>query len=704
MIEFNNIKDESFIVDSTLNDSGGYDFILKNGAKLSNVFHFLPAGIINKKETGIGATTLEMKSLRNSIIIEPLKITVVEKERQENAKEQPEYKLFAFLIDEPNIYKKLTDYLNDASIIHKKIILVIDNLEKLILHLGDKFLDYFFLFDEIDYMQSGSTYRGMIEYGIDLGKLHNNFAVVSATLIPFSDPEFLMLPITSYSFEYPEIKEVKINFYDTHKLYSSPESLKPVVAFQKRKSVTNRLVSYIVHLLKQNNDKILVAINSVKLIEEISEYLVKKQHVNQEDITLLISDKPENKPKKEKFSNRKLEEEKLPTRLNFITSAYFNGYDLKDEYRLIIFSSPPVNSLMLSMNEIKQIYGRNRINGIIEFVIFSHDVELDDIENTELLDLTHIDLIEIAKKHVDVAYCMENHFKKDQTKPDKVMQIFLDSFSRSLENNRMNFSRKKVVHDPKDLINSLLNPFKKTYVFEIAYFQIDYFYHIQSVLKNSYLRQSEEHSIDSEVYFQRNSLTPFLASLEELGFKFVYPEYDYEEINYSEDTPKEADKIKIILDEVKKHIHDEKTNKLTSDKLTWTKYHHQLYDIIIEGNKVFTLKSIYNEITKLSSFKAIKGLSAYVVSHEANNEHVLVREIRYYFKAGTTYSVSQIEELFKKIFENLNRKNPPKSFSTSKTYINLCYTLEAITIRDKSGKVSNQYKVIKGSPYKLRKK
>jgi hypothetical protein len=687
------------IVSEIANESGGIDYVLKNGTWLSDVVDFLPAGIINKKETGIGATTLEMKSLRNSIIIEPLKITVVEKERQENEKEQPEYKLFAFLVDEPDIYKKLTDYLNDDSIIHKKIILVIDNLEKLILHLGDKFLDYFFLFDEIDYMQSGSTYRGMIEYGVDLGKIHNNFAVVSATLIPFSDPEFLLLPITSYCFEYPEQKEVKINFYNSHKLYKSPESLKPVVAYQKRKSVINRLVSYIVHLLKQNNDKILVAINSVKLIEEISEYLVIKQHVNQEDITLLISDKPENKPKKEKFSNRKLEDEKLPTRLNFITSAYFNGYDLKDEYRLIIFSSPPVDSLMLSMNEIKQIYGRNRINGIIEFVIFSHDVELDDIENTELLDLTLKDLIELAKKHVDVAYCIENHFKKDQTKPDKVMQIFLDSFSRSLENNKMNFSRKKVVHDPKDLINSLLNPFKKTYIFEIAYFQIDYFYHIQTVLKNSYLRLSEEVSIDSKVYYQRNSITPILLSLEELGFKFVFPEYDYEDINYYEDTPKEADKIKIILDEVKKHIHDKKTNQLT-----WTKYHHQLYDIILEGKKVFTTKSIYNEINMLSSFKAIKGLSAYVASHEANNEHVLVREIKYHFKAGTVYSVSQIEDLFKKIFENINRKNPPKSLSTSKTFINLCYTLEAITIRDKSGKVSNQYKVIKGSPYKLKKK
>lgn len=699
MKEFNNIKDRKFIVKDDLNSTGGYDYVLKNGAKLADVFHFLPAGIIDKKETGIGATTLEMKSLRNSIIIEPLKITVIEKEKQEREKEQSDYKLFAFIVDEPKIYERLTAYLNDSTFEYKKIILVIDNLQKLILHLGERFLDYFFLFDEIDYMQSSSGYRGMIEYGIDLGKIHNNFAVVSATLIPFSDPDLLRLPVTKYCYESPELKEVKIDFHDAYRLHNSIVSLKPEEAFQKRKVILKRLVSYIVHLLNDNEDKILVAINSVKLIEEISEYLVRKEFIKKEEITLLISDKAENKPKKEKFSNRKLEEEKLPTRLNFITSAYFNGYDLKDEYRLLIFSSPPISSTMLSINEIKQIYGRNRINGIIEFVLFSHDAELDDIENPELLELTHEDYIELAKRHVEIAYCMEKHFKTDQKEEDKVMKIFLDSFSNSLENNRMYFSRKKDILDPNDLIGSLSNPFKKTFIFETAYFQIDYFFHIQSVLKNSYLRLIKQVNIEGKVFFERHSVNALLTSLEELGFKFKFPEYDYELVNMYEDTLKEADKIKIILNEVKKHIKDN-----NSDILTWSKNHKNIHEIIIDGQKVFALKSIYEEINKLSSFKAITGLSAFVASHEANNQHVLVREIKYHFQIGNIYSASQIQDKVAMIFENLNRKNPPKSFSAAKIYTNLCYTLEAITKRDKTGQASNQYKVIKGSPYLLRKK
>ena len=48
---------------------------VKNGTYLSNTIDKLPHGIINKTETGIGATTVELDSKRNSIIVEPLKVT-----------------------------------------------------------------------------------------------------------------------------------------------------------------------------------------------------------------------------------------------------------------------------------------------------------------------------------------------------------------------------------------------------------------------------------------------------------------------------------------------------------------------------------------------------------------------------------------------------------------------------------------------------
>lgn len=147
-----NIKDSSLIVTQTLNKTGGFDYVLKNGTKLGDVFNFLPNGIINKKITGIGATTLELKSTRDSIIIEPLKSTV--KQKTEGKSE-----IFPYLVENLNVSKDLKLYLNHNLDRPKKIMLVIDNLERLINDIGDSILNYFLLFDEIDFMQGSSSYR-----------------------------------------------------------------------------------------------------------------------------------------------------------------------------------------------------------------------------------------------------------------------------------------------------------------------------------------------------------------------------------------------------------------------------------------------------------------------------------------------------------------------------------------------------------------
>ena len=52
---------------------------------LTDTIKELPHGIINKTETGIGATTLELNSERNSIIVEPLKVTASAKAEKHNA-------------------------------------------------------------------------------------------------------------------------------------------------------------------------------------------------------------------------------------------------------------------------------------------------------------------------------------------------------------------------------------------------------------------------------------------------------------------------------------------------------------------------------------------------------------------------------------------------------------------------------------------
>ena len=87
-----NIKNKKYILSSKIK-SFGMEYILlrkanpKNKAdiKLSDVFHFLPNGFVYKDETGMGATTLEIRAERNSIIVEPLKITASAKAYENNA-------------------------------------------------------------------------------------------------------------------------------------------------------------------------------------------------------------------------------------------------------------------------------------------------------------------------------------------------------------------------------------------------------------------------------------------------------------------------------------------------------------------------------------------------------------------------------------------------------------------------------------------
>lgn len=53
--------------------------ILEEGKKLSDIFYTTPYGVVKKNVTGIGATTLELRCERNSIIVVPTKALAYEK-------------------------------------------------------------------------------------------------------------------------------------------------------------------------------------------------------------------------------------------------------------------------------------------------------------------------------------------------------------------------------------------------------------------------------------------------------------------------------------------------------------------------------------------------------------------------------------------------------------------------------------------------
>lgn len=163
---------------------------------LSEVISELPHGIFNKSKTGLGATTLELKSERNSIIVEPLRITASSKAYENNACYVGSYTSY-YPDKNPNAsIKRIEKHLNDKSITHKKFITVADSLGTLLNALGEDSKNYFLMIDEADRTQLDVGFRSTMEKVILHYKSHDpsKRCLLTATPIHFNDPELALEP------------------------------------------------------------------------------------------------------------------------------------------------------------------------------------------------------------------------------------------------------------------------------------------------------------------------------------------------------------------------------------------------------------------------------------------------------------------------------------------------------------------------------
>ena len=176
---------------------------------ISQHFKQLPYGLMDKSITGLGATTLEMKAKRHSIIVTPTKNLAYNK----YSKDKEKYFYVGSSIG--NIKTNIgpgdvEKYLKDKTIIYKKLFVVADSLVKVIgalerLQINYKD-DYFILIDEIDKFVKDSDYREKLEIAFDYYKTFNkkNRAMITATVCDFSSPTMLKEEKTIFSFEQPK--------------------------------------------------------------------------------------------------------------------------------------------------------------------------------------------------------------------------------------------------------------------------------------------------------------------------------------------------------------------------------------------------------------------------------------------------------------------------------------------------------------------
>lgn len=312
----------------------------KDEYKLSDVFESTPYGLIKKNRTGVGATTLELKSRRNSIIVVPTRALAYNKAKRTKIKNtRNKYEVLYVGGYIPHFRpQSIEEYLSDDTITYKKFIVVADSLPKLLDKIGEEhYKDYFLMIDEVDSYQYDAWYRptleNVIDYYFEFPPIQR--CLVSATIGNFSNEKIEEEPVIDIIFNQPQPRDIKLLHTD---------------------NVIVSTVKYINSLIEEYpNDKILIAYNSVRggilqIIEWLDDSLKSR-------CAILCSEK--SKFYADTYYSEIIEE-RLPNQITFMTSTYFVGIDISERFHLISISEASQTYTLLSEDKLEQIAGRCR--------------------------------------------------------------------------------------------------------------------------------------------------------------------------------------------------------------------------------------------------------------------------------------------------------------------------------------------------------
>lgn len=278
---------------------------------LSEEWDRLPSNcLLDKSVTGCGGTTVELTSSRNSIILVP---TI---ELVKNKQSDIYFGLYGKVKQ-----NELESYLNNQSIVFKKIICTYDSFHR-VLHLTDFFLlidEYHILFTQYKFRNSAIS---------TILKNFKNFEYCFMTATPITEEnqleELKGLNIVKLNWS----KESKVNFNIINTRYIYKELLKQV---------------------SDKNSNYHIFFNSVK---SISDFIPK---LNSEDYKIVCSKSTKHKVKIGSTTT-------LPNKYNFYTSTCFEGCDIYDKFgKTIIICDSNISTTMLDiLTLVRQICGRLR--------------------------------------------------------------------------------------------------------------------------------------------------------------------------------------------------------------------------------------------------------------------------------------------------------------------------------------------------------
>ena len=304
---------------------------LKEGQFLSNVLSEIPTDcILSKRVPGCGATTLELKTNRNSIIIVPNVPVIQSKEKKEP---------YPKGVYEDVTVSEVVTYLKEN--IRYKIMTTPESFGKIKVACEkcniNIYSEFFLLMDECHQLVKDVDYRNFIVLPMaDFFKFKNK-AMVSATPLGFSDPRLKKFETLEVRADYDYQQEITvINAYNTTKAIGE-------------------------YLESHQNGTVCFFVNSITQI-----YSIMKHFKLLEDSTVYCAPKSVTKLKEGYDFTNAYKEWSAETmkRYNFFTGRFFSAFDLELTYKpdLVMITDPYLSPYtMLDVDtDCIQICGRCR--------------------------------------------------------------------------------------------------------------------------------------------------------------------------------------------------------------------------------------------------------------------------------------------------------------------------------------------------------
>lgn len=626
--------------------------------KLGEIFEFLPWGILKKNRTGVGATTLELKSPRHSIIVVPTRALALNKALRSLIEGTNKYKVLYVAGQTPGVkVPSIESYLADDTFEYKKFMVVIDSLPTLLNLIGEEhYKDYFIMFDEVDTLQDSSWYRDRIENSFDyyFKFPFQNRCLVSATVSSFSNPNLKYESVINVDFNVPQPQNIVLQHVFSPLGRTKEEILKIHAAHP--------------------DENIVIALNLVTrgilpIIEELPEDVRAQCSILCGDSSIKMAGK----------YYREIEDGKLPSKITFMTCIYFVGIDIEERFHLICTADVQYPFTLLSVEKIQQIVGRCRCKeGVLSETIIYNTKTVKDVVNLERMEK---ELVENAQELADLSSLL----KKVYSKYPK-----LNEGSRGIiDQDIMEASLKKYYYsDTIKIIRTKDDRLLPTY------------FNIDNILLQNAIRAT--------LYANKDQLKSALirAGNNIEGFY----EWDNSQEAIQDDTYGEIEELKIITTEEERNniiaqlrerdTVESRRNLALNLKTNCSRYNTLFVEHFIElqdyvpFEQLIVLLTMYDKPREYTRFK--NGVIYWALA----KNHPIKTALESNFKVGEFMQGEEIAEAFNAIYSTIlgyKKLTPRQVFSRIRCWV----SLSERTSTTIDGRMVNGYKVVSLNPYGL---